>query len=286
MEQGIDAFLASRSRAFLFALSLVLIGLIGLLDYVTGYDLSLSLFYLAPVAIIAWYDTTVTGYLTSALSALVWLLANSLAVAPGRLTPPLAAWNTAVRLGFFVIVAKLLTSLRLAHETQRELARTDSLTGVYNGRTFRELVQLELMRAHRMGYPLSLIYIDLDNFKALNDRHGHSQGDALLQTVGRGLVESLRGTDVIGRLGGDEFAVLLPNTDQEQAGLVAKKLHIQLNASTKAVDPLVSLSMGVITNHSRTPEAEALISAADELMYEAKRGGKNVICRGVFRPES
>ncbi len=286
MDQWINSFLRDRSRGFLRALSAALIALVGLLDYITGYDLSLSLFYLAPVAIEAWYDTGVIAYLASSLSALAWLLANTFAADPGRLTPAVAAWNTAIRLGFFVIVAKLLASLRLAHEAQRDLARTDSLTGAYNGRTFRELLQAELLRAHRMGYPLSLIYLDLDNFKSLNDRRGHAQGDALLQIVGRGLAGNLRGTDVVGRLGGDEFAVLLPNTNQEQAAVVASKLHTLLDASTKAVDARVSLSMGVVTNLSRTSQAEALISAADGLMYEAKRAGKNVVCHGLFRSES
>jgi diguanylate cyclase (GGDEF)-like protein len=279
----IETYLRGRSRGLLVALSLLLIAAIGYLDFVTGYDLSLSLFYLAPVSILAWYDTQRSAYLAASLSGLVWLLANSFSAAPGRLTPSLVIWNTAIRLGFFVIVTKLLTSLKASHETQRDLARTDSLTGVFNGRTFRELVQIELLRAHRMGYPLSLIYMDLDNFKALNDRRGHADGDTLLQAIGRGLTVNLRGTDVVGRLGGDEFTILLPNTDEEQAALVASKLHVLLNASAKAIDPQVSLSMGVVTSQSRAPEVEALISAADGLMYEAKKSGKDLIRRGMFQ---
>jgi diguanylate cyclase (GGDEF)-like protein len=279
----IDSFLMGRSRASLWAMCLALIAVVGFLDYITGYDLSLSLFYLAPVAMLAWYDRGASAYLASSLSAVAWLLANTLA-GPDRLSPGLAAWNTAIRLGFFVIVAKLMASLRLAHETQRELARTDSLTGAHNGRTFRELLQVELLRSRRMDYPVSLIYLDLDDFKSLNDRRGHAQGDALLQVVGHGLTEGLRATDVVGRLGGDEFAVLLPDTDQEQAALVASKLHVMLDRLTRPIDSQVSLSMGVITNSSREPDAEALISAADGLMYEAKRNGKNVIRCGVFPP--
>ena len=282
----IETFMRGRSRGLLVALSFLLIGAIGYLDFITGYDLSLSLFYLAPVSILAWYDTQPSAYLAASLSGLVWLVANSLSVAPGRLTPSLAIWNTAIRLGFFVIVTRLLTSLRASHETQRDLARTDSLAGVFNGRTFRELVQIELLRAQRMGYPLSLIYMDLDNFKALNDRRGHADGDALLQAIGQGLSGNLRGTDVVGRLGGDESAILLPNTDEEQAALVASKLHALTNASTKAIDPQISLSMGVVTSLSRAPEVEALISAADGLMYEAKKSGKDLIRRGMFQSET
>ena len=283
MVRRIETYLRGRSRGMLVSLSVLLIGAIGYLDFVTGYDLSLSLFYLAPVSILAWYDTQPAAYLAAALSGLVWLLANSFSAAPGRLTPSLAIWNTAIRLGFFVIVSRLLTSLRASHETQRDLARTDSLTGVFNGRTFRELVQIEMLRAHRMGYPLSLIYMDLDNFKSVNDRHGHADGDALLQAIGQGLTGNLRGTDVVGRVGGDEFAILLPNTDEEQAALVSSKLHALLSSSTTAIEPKVSLSMGVITSLSRAPEVEALISAADGLMYEAKKSGKDLIRRGMFQ---
>lgn len=284
MEQTIDSFLSGRPRGVLLALSLALVGLIGLFDYSTGYDLSLSLFYLGPVAILAWYDNRRTAIMGSILCAVAWAAANAPAAEAGRLTPTLLAWNTAIRLGFFFIVAQLLSSLRAAHLLQSELARTDPLTGVYNGRTFRELVNAELLRAHRMGYPLSLIYLDLDNFKSLNDRLGHADGDALLLAIGRDLTSGLRATDVVGRLGGDEFAVLLPNTDQEQATLVASKLHLMLDTSIGAIDPHVSISMGVVTSMTRAPEAEALISAADRLMYQAKNDGKDSIRHGIFHP--
>jgi diguanylate cyclase (GGDEF)-like protein len=284
MERVIDSFLRGRSRGFLLVLAAALVGLVGWLDYTTGYDLSLSLFYLAPVALLAWYDNRRTAFTASLLSALAWALANTLAVSPGRLTPTLLAWNTAIRLGFFLIVAQLLSSLRAIYALQRSQARTDSLTGVHNARTFREVAQAELLRSQRIGYPLSLIYLDLDNFKTLNDQRGHSEGDVLLRSIGRGLSMHLRGTDIVGRLGGDEFAVLLPNTDREQAAIVASKLHSLLDASAKAVDPRVSLSMGVLTSLSPAPEVEALISAADKLMYEAKNGGKDVIRHGVYEP--
>jgi diguanylate cyclase (GGDEF)-like protein len=124
----------------------------------------------------------------------------------------------------------------------------------------------------------------LDNVTVLNDHRGHSAGDALLRSIGRGLSTHLRNTDIVGRLGGDEFAVLLPNTDREQAATVASKLHRLLDASAKAVDPGVSVSMGVLTSLSSAPEVEVLISAADRLMYEAKNGGKDVIHHGVCEP--
>lgn len=266
------------------ALATALVGLVGWLDFTTGYDLSLSLFYLAPVALLAWYDDRRTAFMASMLSALAWALANSVALAPGRLTPTLFVWNTAIRLGFFLIVAQLLSSLRVVYALQRSQARMDSLTGVHNARTFREVAQAELLRSQRIGYPLSLIYFDLDNFKALNDRRGHSEGDILLHSIGRGLTTHLRSTDIVGRLGGDEFAVLLPNTDREQAAFVASKLHSLLDAKAKSIDPGVSLSMGVLTSLGSAPEVGALISAADRLMYEAKRGGKDVIRHGVYEP--
>ena len=282
VDPRIDSFLRGRSRGFLRALAIVLIGGIGLLDFVTGYDLSLSLFYLAPVALLAWYDTPRTSHLASFLSALVWLAANVLVVAPSRLTPSLALWNTAIRLGFFLIVAQLLSSLRTAHEVERDLARTDPLTGAYNGRAFRELLRLELLRSQRMGYPLSLIYLDMDNFKSLNDRRGHAQGDALLQAVGGALGQGLRATDVVGRLGGDEFTILLPDVDREQAGVVAAKLRSILTDAINSIDAGVSARMGVITCQSQPPDVEALISAADSLMYEAKRRGRDLIQQGNF----
>ena len=113
-----------------------------------------------------------------------------------------------------------------------ELARTDFLTGASNARAFYDQAQMEMSRLQRSGQPLSIAYIDLDNFKKVNDTRGHNEGDRVLKTVVETLKQTLRGGDFIARLGGDEFAVLLPSTNDEQSRALMKRLHaILLKAS-------------------------------------------------------
>jgi diguanylate cyclase (GGDEF)-like protein len=129
-------------------------------------------------------------------------------------------WNSTVRFGFFAITLWLVDDVRRARAADRELARRDALTGVVNGRAFRELLEGEIARTGRHLSPLTLAYVDLDRFKAVNDSLGHVAGDTLLQAITARLAGSLRAVDTVARLGGDEFALLLPDTD-EAAAVVA-----------------------------------------------------------------
>jgi diguanylate cyclase (GGDEF)-like protein len=150
---------------------------------------------------------------------------------------------------------------------RRELARasrTDHLTGSLNRRGFHEHTQAELARAFRSGEPVSLVLVDLDDFKAVNDAHGHAAGDALLCWVVEQLREGLRPSDATGRLGGDEFALLLPGIDLEGARPVVERLRTVLSRRTSA-------SFGVAAYPAHA-EAEALLAHADGELYAEKRG--------------
>ena len=199
--------------------------------------------------------------------------------------PPILFWNTAARLVTFSLVAWLITDVRLHLRREQLLARTDTLTGLLNARTFREALKTELTRAGRAEYPVSLVYVDLDNFKLLNDRHGHATGDRALAIVGELFRSHLRENDVIGRLGGDEFAVILPVTDASQAKSVMSLLQAQLNAEMERHGWPVTLSIGAVTCRTRCDEPDALVQAADRLMYEAKAGGKNTFLHRMWHAE-
>ena len=159
-------------------------------------------------------------------------------------------------------------------------AATDSLTGLGNRWTFDEELALEWRRAERVGDPLALILADIDDFKAINDTHGHRGGDEVLRVVGRVLLENVRQVDLAARYGGEEFAVIVPETDLEGAAQLAERLRVALEKEQiKLPDGshvTVNASFGAAVK-GELPSAEQLVTAADEMLYEAKRAGKNRI---------
>ncbi|MDQ3805871.1 MAG: GGDEF domain-containing protein, partial [Acidobacteriota bacterium] len=212
----LNEFLGRRSKPFHLTTGLLLVILLGALDYLNGPDMSFHVFYAAPVLLAAWYVGRGAGRVMCAAAGLSWF-AVAYATSDHFAHPLIAFWNAAAHLGFMLILARVASAFKssLAHE--REMARTDYLTGATNGRSFVELAAAEISRARRHGHPFSVAYMDVDNFKLVNDRLGHSAGDRLLKTVADTLKQDVRDIDVVARLGGDEFAVLLPETDAEAA---------------------------------------------------------------------
>lgn len=255
-------------------LSGVLVVLIAVAELVTGPDLSFHIFYLAPVILAGWAAGFRSGAIIALASATAWSLAD---MHTGRayelaITP---YWNFVVRLASFLVVGYLLAALRISWNHERELARTDSLTGVRNVRSFAEVVQAELRRSRRFGRPLTIAYLDLDDFKSINDQLGHSAGDDVLKVVAQAMSRSLRAVDVVARLGGDEFAVLLAETDSDVARQVITKVHEAIRESTTATGSPVTASVGAITWRRVPGSVDDLIRSADDCMYEVKRHGKN-----------
>jgi predicted signal transduction protein with EAL and GGDEF domain len=205
-------------------LGFIVIGVIGIIDYLTGYELAISVFYVLPISLVTWLTGRRFGLLASLASAVVWLSAD-IATGHPYSHPLIPLWNSLIRFAFFVIITMLLCALKRAMQRESELARTDHLTGAVNLRFFYELAQMEIDRLHRYGHPFTLAYIDLDGFKAVNDQFGHATGDRVLHTVVNFIKKHMRKTDVCARLGGDEFALLLPETDQEVARLAISKIR-------------------------------------------------------------
>ncbi len=177
---------------------------------------------------------------------------------------------------------ELQEQLRKALEKEKELARLDTLTGLANRRAFYEALEKERARAHRYGRPLTVAYLDVDDFKRINDSQGHAIGDMVLVTMGQTLRENLRVNDVVARLGGDEFALLLPETDVTAAETVVRKVQDLLRAEMEAYGWHITFSIGV-ANFLDPPESlETMIRTADELMYTAKAAGKNSLSLAVM----
>jgi len=162
-----------------------------------------------------------------------------------------------------------------------EVARADFLTGVRNRRAFYEAGQDEVRRSRRYKRPLALGYVDLDNFKAVNDTLGHAEGDRLLIAVATVLRSHTRVTDVIARLGGDEFAILLPETDGAAAHHVLEKLRAALVDAMQEKQWQVTFSIGAIVAETAPASFEELLREADQLMYSVKKTGKDRLSLAV-----
>jgi two-component system, cell cycle response regulator len=169
-----------------------------------------------------------------------------------------------------------LENVRLAAEVRR-LASHDQLTGLANRRVFDEQLQLLVERAEREQRPLSLVLIDIDHFKQINDRWGHQTGDAVLRQAGAAVAGAVRAVDVPARYGGEEFAVLLPGCSGADALVMAQRLRTAIATEVTAAG--VTASAGVATFPNNAADAHALVGRADEALYEAKRSGRDQAVR-------
>lgn len=257
-------------------MGILLISAIGIVDFLTGYELAFSVFYVLPIALITWLTSRLYGLLASLASAAAWLCAD---IATGHLYshPLIPIWNSLIRFSFFVIITLLLSALRSAWQRESKLARIDHLTGAVNLRYFYELAQMEIDRAQRYSHPFTLAYIDLDNFKTVNDRFGHATGDSVLLAVTSSIRKQIRRTDIFARLGGDEFVLLLPETNEETAREALYKIGAVLLQEMQQNNWPITFSIGVLICQVAPHTTEELIKLADELMYEVKQNGKNAI---------
>jgi diguanylate cyclase (GGDEF)-like protein len=257
-----------------------LLFLIGIVDYITGEEISFSVFYLIPVAFTTWHTNKWIGILFCFISAMVWFFAD---IMTGHVYSHIAIpyWNAFVRLCFFLVVSSLLTKLKVSLTHEKMLSRTDSLTGLFNARAFDDLANVEIIRARRFKRPITIGYIDLDNFKTVNDQFGHSAGDNLLLSVAEIIKINTRAVNIAARLGGDEFAILLPETGTESARIVFPRLQEKILETMQKNSWPVTLSIGSVTYNNPPDTVDDMVRKADNLMYSAKNNGKNQIIYDV-----
>jgi len=184
-----------------------------------------------------------------------------------------------VAIGLVAYVAAVISrEQRRSSEAALSLSRFDALTGLYSRSTFESALEQEVLRAGRTGRGFSLLLLDLDALKPVNDRYGHAAGDRLLAAIGDVMSGGVRATDLAARLGGDEFVVILPETDIAGALLVAEKLRhdiARLTLPTNGMMVSSSVSIGVVGFPDDGRGAAELLRRADQAMYQAKRQGKD-----------
>jgi diguanylate cyclase (GGDEF)-like protein len=277
--------LSKQTKLFAFALSLLLVLVIGVIDYVAGENISLLVFFMLPIFVAVWFVGKKAGIAVSILSGAVWT-AIAMTSTHVYAHPVIPYGNIVTKFAFLLIFAHILAPLKDVLESERELARTDHLTGVANRRYFFEVADMEIKRARRHARPFSVAYMDMDEFKSINDRFGHSVGDGLLQTLAATIKTNVRDIDIVARLGGDEFAILMPETDGESAQLVVERIQESLTRVNVENSWTITFSIGVATWAAPPKTVDDMLKNADIVMYSAKSSGKNRIQYEVFGEQS
>ncbi|HEY5118743.1 MAG TPA: GGDEF domain-containing protein [Anaerolineales bacterium] len=249
----------------------------GWIDLQMGTEVALTVFYLIPIVVSIWFVNENAGVAVSLVSGV--LAAYDTEVVSGLIYRDfmIGAWAILSRLVFFLVTVWLVGELHRNMEFIHKMAMTDNLTGVYNARAFFDFLQKEVARSHRYKRSISLMYLDLDNFKMINDTLGHQTGNSALAIVAGTLKNSVRLTDIVARFGGDEFAVLLPETEQEAARAIAERAQENMVREMNANHWPLTFSVGLSTCQDELCTADELIQVADDLMYQVKRSGKNGI---------
>jgi len=197
------------------------------------------------------------------------------------ITKPYHGPEIAARMQLHLKIRQLQDELRVKNQTLARLSTVDAVTGLRNRRYISDLLAIEFQKSKRYGEPLSVVMMDLDYFKRVNDTHGHLSGDAVLEGVAKHLQACLRSTDVAGRYGGEEFLAVLNHSAPEGAAVMAERLRIAIeNAVFEAPtgQPIqVTVSMGIAGFDPKMVASEEVIGAADRALYAAKDAGRNCV---------
>jgi len=264
-------YISTKGRFFNFCIGLFFMTVVCVLDFLDNQDFALSFFYLFPIAFTTWFAGRTAGLAIAITSSASWAVDNHSQLIHGLI------WNTASTLAVFVTICLLVDKVYRMWLKESEQSRIDYLTGLSNSRAFMERLDYEIRRAQREREPFSLGYVDLDNFKEINDRYGHQKGDELLQSVANSFANDLRKTDLIARMGGDEFCIYFPKTGHEAVQVVMNKVRQGLLTRMQQENWPTTFSMGVVTCLDPPRNADEIILYADQIMYIAKNTGKNRI---------
>lgn len=271
----VPTFWSGWRRWVVLGICISFIYLLGEIRSATDAELTFASLALLPVLVIAWIGGRWPGLSMAVIAAAMWSVAD---IHSGRMfSSQWIPWaNGLVRFLTYALVVILAAEVRFLLEREREHATQDELTGLLNRRAFLRAGISEVERARRYRSQLAVVFLDLDNFKRLNDARGHQVGDQALKTAGNALLGATRKNDHVSRLGGDEFAVVFPEIGFDAAVAAGNKIFDSVNMSLNAYPP-ARVSVGVAWFQDVDQEFSTMLKAADELMYAVKAAGKNNI---------
>lgn len=262
-----------RYRVIAWIFGLAAVASLGFLHTATDTVYAFSSAIILPVVAVAWTGGRRDGFIFSMLAAIMWVSAD---VSSGQKFS--SGWipivNCLTRFATYGLISYLIDQVRTLLARVQEMARHDPLTTLLNRGAFFEAGDAEANRCQRYGHHIAVAFLDLDDFKHLNDSRGHGAGDRALKAVAVALQGTLRTTDYVARLGGDEFAVLLPEIGYNAATEAGHKIAAAVNTAMKEFSP-VSVSVGIAWFENAECGFPAMLGSADALMYEIKRGGKH-----------
>jgi diguanylate cyclase (GGDEF)-like protein len=256
------------------ALGLGLIAALTAFKLTLGESVSVIDFLFIPVVGVGWFASRRwCGYAVAAVAAVDTMVLG--VVAAPYASPGVAIAAGTARFGLYLMILLLLGMMRRERATHQHAAATDLQTGAANARAFRAAAHDEVARAREHGYEISLAYFDLDDFKTINDRLGHAEGDHVLFEVSHVMRSVVRGRDTVGRIGGDEFAILMPETGADAARVAVDRVRGHLARLRTSDGSPIGCSIGLVTFRRPPASLKELIDAGDDYMYEAKHQGKD-----------
>lgn len=259
------------------------------LDFLSGIQMALMFLYLTVAGLAAWTFGERKGLLFGLLVALSGAAVRHVQMVghPAHmLTPAMEAWSVVARILTSSLVVVLVSGMRGAIRLEQWRASTDGLTGVLNKTSFHAQMAANLAAARGTARGFILCYMDLDGFKQVNDRHGHSAGDEILRIFAQAAVDAIREGDLFARIGGDEFVALLSIPQTEDGDHIAALVHRRISMILEQTGLPVSCSMGaLVAAPDELEPLEAAIQLADSLMYEVKHSGKNALRIGRIDPD-
>ena len=267
---------SGNSKFFIIFCAFLLVFLVSLVESSTGYYVRITFFYGFFVLLVSWYLGNTWGIMFTFLSACIWFFMNFQQL-PAGVSHIVHYWNALSLLLILSMISYVVSALKM-EKAEAAFAVEDMLTGALNVRGLKERLSDIVTRTHlKKSKSFSAVYIDLDNFKKVNDKFGHREGDKVLRTIGKVIRYHIREVDIFARVGGDEFVLIIPDIGDN---IVVKRIHlirkILLQAMKKRKWP-VTFSIGLANFHKIPKNIMEIVGIADETMYLAKKEGKNRI---------
>jgi diguanylate cyclase (GGDEF)-like protein len=270
-------------QALAWVIALAMIALLGWLRHSTEAEYAFAMAAIVPVLLVAWTGGFIQGSIVAVIASTIWTGAD---IFSGQAfsEPWIPFANGITRLATYCFIAYLTARVRTLLLREAEMATQDPLTGLLNGRMVLAIGEIEARRARRYAHPMTVMFLDLDNFKQLNDTRGNKAGDEVLKAFANALRRTLRSTDVVGRIGGDKFVVVLHEIDADAAAQTGQRVASTVPAAVAGLAP-ITMSVGIAWFEHPSDDFRTMIDAADALMHEAKRAGKGRIRTQLFAKE-